>query len=79
MISRHISDQKVLGQNHFRHVPQTCPDAINTTFCLAQFLGVDQALGTCGGAPRWPIWEDLPQEYHLVANLGRNSSGTPLL
>ena len=38
---------KDLGQNHFWHVPQTCPDVRNIAVCPARFLGVDQALGTC--------------------------------
>ena len=48
MLSRHISYPKVMHQNHFWHVPQTCPNIRNATVCPAWFLGVDQALGTCG-------------------------------
>ena len=47
MLSRHISYPKVLGQNHFWHVPQTYTDVRNASICPARFLGVDQALGTC--------------------------------
>ena len=38
---------KILGKTQFRHVPKTGPDVRNTTISPAQFLGVDQALGTC--------------------------------
>ena len=37
----------LLGQNHFLHVPQTCPDLPNMIVRPATFFGVDFLLGTC--------------------------------
>ena len=38
---------ELLGQNHFWHVLQTCPDLTNLTVRPARFFGVDFLLGTC--------------------------------
>ena len=44
---RHIWSDKLLGHNHFWHVPQTCPDVRNPTARPARFLRVDLLLGSC--------------------------------
>ena len=38
---------ELLGQNHFWHVLQTCPDLPNMIVRPATFFGVDFLLGTC--------------------------------
>ena len=43
----HIWYEELLGQNHFWHVPQTCPDLPSAIVRPARFFGVDFLLGTC--------------------------------
>ena len=43
----HIWYEELLGQNHFWHVPQTCPDLPSATVRPVSFFGVDFLMGTC--------------------------------
>ena len=47
---RHIWSEELFGQNHFWHVPQTCPDVRNPTARPARFFRVDLLLGSCAHA-----------------------------
>ena len=44
--------EDLLGQNHFWHVLQTCPDLPNMIVRPARFFGVDFLLGTSAAVKR---------------------------